>query len=544
MSKRAVLYARVSGDDRQYATSGIESQLRDCRKYAKSNGYQIVGEYNEDAERHTSGAAWLPEIDKIMSMASQGAFDVLIVREIDRLARNRYKHLMIKNQLKDLNVSVEYVMGNFEDSPEGRLLEGLMGEIAEYKRDDMRIKVNRGIINSVEAGNVKLGGRNTVLGYDVAKVNGRRTLVINEIEAAIVILIFDLFVNKKRTLYWIINYLSDNNIPRPGNSDKKRWSLGTLHNILGNETYVGRWYYRKTMGVKDPASGKTKRVKRPRSEWILVNVPAIIDNQTFDAAQAQLKTNKRAMGKQHKNLYVLGGMLKCGHCGSGISGRKRKHGNKTYADYVCAAYHNPQRYEYKCDSGYSYKMEAVETAVWSWVKSGLLDPEQLHEFLTGYQESQWAEMQPFVNLIESSEKRLKQLEKEKDRLIKAYRQGVLTLDDIATQKTAVEKEIADTRTAIANLQNELKPKLLDHDSIEEIKKHAAAIGKAADAADNDRELQRQLYRLLDLQGALSYIDGEGWVDISCVLGDSHLPTSYSTKPYICIDTAAQSPLPP
>ena len=41
MMKRAVLYARVSGDDRKYATSGVDGQLDDCRKYANEKGTKL-----------------------------------------------------------------------------------------------------------------------------------------------------------------------------------------------------------------------------------------------------------------------------------------------------------------------------------------------------------------------------------------------------------------------------------------------------------------------------------------------------------------------
>lgn len=46
MSKRAILYARVSGDDRQNVTSSIDGQLELCRDYASKKGYKIIGEHS------------------------------------------------------------------------------------------------------------------------------------------------------------------------------------------------------------------------------------------------------------------------------------------------------------------------------------------------------------------------------------------------------------------------------------------------------------------------------------------------------------------
>ena len=41
---RAVLYARVSGDDRNNSTSSLDSQIELCRTYANENGWEVVAE--------------------------------------------------------------------------------------------------------------------------------------------------------------------------------------------------------------------------------------------------------------------------------------------------------------------------------------------------------------------------------------------------------------------------------------------------------------------------------------------------------------------
>ena len=80
---KAALYARVSGDDRNNATSSIAAQLKDGRAYAKERGYEVVGEFAEDADRHTSGADMLPELEKLLRLAAQNFFDVLIVNSAE-----------------------------------------------------------------------------------------------------------------------------------------------------------------------------------------------------------------------------------------------------------------------------------------------------------------------------------------------------------------------------------------------------------------------------------------------------------------------------
>lgn len=96
MTKRAVLYARVSGDDRHRDDRNLIGQLDMCREYAEQHGYEIVDELAED-DRGASGAAFdLPQLTKVREMARERVFDVLVVREIDRLSRSLAKQLIVE----------------------------------------------------------------------------------------------------------------------------------------------------------------------------------------------------------------------------------------------------------------------------------------------------------------------------------------------------------------------------------------------------------------------------------------------------------------
>ena len=47
MTKRAVLYARVSGDDRHREDRDLIGKLDRCREYAQQRGHEIIAELNE-----------------------------------------------------------------------------------------------------------------------------------------------------------------------------------------------------------------------------------------------------------------------------------------------------------------------------------------------------------------------------------------------------------------------------------------------------------------------------------------------------------------
>lgn len=536
-SMRAVLYARVSGDDRRNATSSIESQLVDCRRFAEQRGYEVVGEYFEQPDKATSGADWLPELEKLIRLASSGTFDVLICREVDRLARNRFKQLATEIELENHGVRVEYAVGQFEDSPEGRLLKGLVSEFAEYERDKIRRRTKAGTLRSVRSGNVTVGGGLTAYGYDPATTTDpatgktKRTLAINEAEAAVIRQIFTLYA-EGMTLYGICDWLDEHKVPKPGKaathrvrSDRRiNWSHGTVNKILKNELYIGTWHYQKARNVKDPKTGKRRVIPRPRSEWLAVPVPRIVSDELFSTVQQRRGANKVQLGHQHRNFYALGGMLTCGHCGKSMTGISQSN-NRRY--YRCAAKVLRKRYGIECSSP-MYRAELVEAAVWVWIKSLLLEPDALRRGLENYQQQQLDRVQPQLAMLESTQARLGEVEGRKERLIGAYTTGVLSLDELATQKAALDKEIADLTATIASLKTESETHLLSAEHIKSIEAIAAEIRAGADQADNDPAAQREIFRLLNVHITLSYDGEQRWADTSCLFDSGRVAADYIT----------------
>ena len=535
MTKRAILYARVSGDDRKYATSGIDSQLADCRRYAGERGYQVIAEMYETPDKMTSGADWLPELDRVLKLAQVSGFDVLVVREVDRLARNRFKQMSVEIQLESCGARVEYVIGQFEESAEGRLLKGLMSEFAEYEREKIKERTVRGILRSVEAGNVTTGGSTAPYGYDVATVDGRRVLVVNEDEAAVIRLIFDLYVNQGMSISAIAMHLTERQIPKPAKGKNHRargegdlWSRGTIQNILGNESYVGRWHYRKGRRVKN-AHGQVKQLARPREEWIEIAVPFIIDEAAYQAAQRQRELNKRHKGKQHSRFYLLGGMLRCGHCDGYVTGSQRTSRGNKIGYYECGVHRAPKRSNRVCEDARYFRVEYTDRAVWEWIKGIFKSPDTLQGALDDFQAQQLDSQSPLLLMIESTAARLEATEQEKARLLKAYTSGVLSLDDIAAAKTALDKRTADLTQALSQLRSELNPAALNQEDIDRIKKDAADLREGLLLADDDPQEQRRILEQLQFEGRLIYEDDTHWIEVNCILGSDRLSTSYTTS---------------
>ena len=143
--KRAVTYARVSGDDK-HKTGGenLADQTRLCKEYAEKQGYVILATLEED-DRGARGADFdLPMINKAIDMAHNQEFDVLVVRELDRLARDMAKQIYIERELERTNVKIEYVLYDFPDTPEGRFQKNIHASVAELEKELIKRRMSRG----------------------------------------------------------------------------------------------------------------------------------------------------------------------------------------------------------------------------------------------------------------------------------------------------------------------------------------------------------------------------------------------------------------
>ena len=74
----------------------------------------------------------------------------------------------------------------------------------------------------------------------------------------------------------------------------------------------------------------------------------------------------------------------------------------------------------------------------------------------------------------------------------------LSLDEIAIQKTDVDRRLAEVDQAIAQLKAELEPKTLSQLEMATIERVAEQVRERVDQADHDPVRQREDYRLINL----------------------------------------------
>ena len=97
---KAVIYARYSTEGQR--EESIEGQLRECTQYCDKNGITIVRHYIDRA--FSAKTDNRPEFLQMIKDSAKGLFDMVVVKDISRFARNTVDLLQSVRKLKALGI--------------------------------------------------------------------------------------------------------------------------------------------------------------------------------------------------------------------------------------------------------------------------------------------------------------------------------------------------------------------------------------------------------------------------------------------------------
>ena len=190
MYKKAAIYTRVSTDEQAKGYS-LQTQMDACSAYAQEKGYSVVATFSDD---YTGAALDRPALNDLRDYMNNNPLEVVIVYDIDRLARKSAYQVLIEEEFKRVGVVIEFVMAQYEDNDEGRLQKQIRGVIAEYEKAKILERSRRGKRGKAKSGFVLTGAR-PPYGYKVRSEPHKAWLEADEDEARIVRTIFDWYVN-------------------------------------------------------------------------------------------------------------------------------------------------------------------------------------------------------------------------------------------------------------------------------------------------------------------------------------------------------------
>ena len=351
-------------------------------------------------------------------------------------------------------VERRYQMKDYKRTELGQIMmdaQYAAGEVLRQFIDrDIRVsliqeRTRRGRLFAARQGRVNWG--NPPYGYTYVRktLTTPQHLIINEAEAEVVRLIYRWCVEEQLSCYAIHQRLTAQGI-RPRKARHGRWAPSSIGEILRDSLYKGEAYYNRTQpaeicqpygprGRKDRVPGNSQgRTQRSPSEWIAVTVPVLMDPETWERAQGQLRQNlERAQRNTTPRRYLLRSLLVCGRCGRRMVGSWSKQGGR----YLCAIRY--PRYAPGACTGRSLSAATIEQTVWEHVQALLADPEVLR------QQYEQGHGDPAVDVRAEHERarlerKLTALEREKTRLVDAYQAEVIELAELAERRQRLTEQ--------------------------------------------------------------------------------------------------------
>jgi site-specific DNA recombinase len=480
--KQVAVYARVSSD--QQAEEGtIESQIAVLRERVVADGLLLARELIFIDDGYSGANLIRPGLEQLRDVVALNGVDRLYVHSPDRLARRYAYQVLLMDEFQQAGVEVIFLNRQISQSPEDDLLLQVQGMIAEYERAKILERSRRGKRHAARCGDVAvLSGAPYGYHYVTKQEGGGQASykVIPE-EAQVVQQIFQWVGLERCSMREVCRRLQKAGVRT--RTEKSTWDRSMIWGMLKNPAYKGTAAYGKTKtGPMKPRlhaqRNSQEHPKRPKSvtdlppeKWILIPVPALVEEALFESVQVQLQENRqRARQRKRGARYLLQGLLVCTQCryayyGKAVSNRSAKGKKRDYAYYRCIGT-DAYRFggERVCDN-LQVRTDKLDQYVWQEVCALLQEPERLsHEYQRRLQtpDGDQQSLQVLQNQISRRRKSIARLidsytegyieKQEFEPRIQRLRQRLSTLEDQAKQKTSRQIQQAELLQVITHLE--------------------------------------------------------------------------------------------
>ena len=469
---RVTYYARVSSESDEQLNSldnqiaYYEDLIRRNRAWTYVPGYVDEGLSGISTKKRK-------HFNEMIADAKEGAFDLIITKEISRFARNTLDSLQYTRELLGWGGGVFFQNDNIntlDEDAELRLT--IMSSIAQDELRKLSSRVKFGHQQAIKS-NVVLGN-SRIFGYK----KDEKRLVIDESQAPMVRDLFRLYatgeysMKQLETLFYEQGYRNYN-----GN----KIAHTTMSGIISNPKYKG-YYVGNKVRIVDMFTKKQKFL--PPEEWVMFKdetgeiVPAIVSEELWDKANEVLtRRSEDVKNRQgicnHANL--LTGKLYCAHCGAAYYRRESKSKDGTVnSKWVCSGKINNGADS--CPSFPIYEDE-IKPILFEVFSETRVDVEAL---LANYEEmfrSMEADDET-AGQIEEQKRIIALADQKKNKLLELVTTGAITTANFKSMTAACDREAEDAQKALTELEEQMFTK-------EEYRKHIGEVKARLDAAVRD-----------------------------------------------------------
>lgn len=431
-------YCRVSTDKEDQLNS-LEAQKKFFAEYTKRTGDNLVRLYADEGLSGTK-IKNRKEFLQMMSDAEHGIFDMVVVKDISRFARNTVDLLQNIRKLKSLGIETQFLTANMTSMGNSEFVLTIFGALAQEESANTSKRVKFGKKMNAEKGRVP----NIVYGYDKT-IGDYFNLSINKEEADVIRQIFQWYNNEGYGAAKISIMLNERGLKTKRGC---QWSQNAICRILTNELYTGKIINGK-QEVSDFLTGQ--RVDKDETEWMVVNRPdlQIISPEELEKAQ-QIMTSRGQVFKVDKerqsNKYLFSTLIKCKECGWSFRRTVRTYKN-TYVRWVCSG-HNGKGAD-SCPNAVTVDEDELIDVLQEYFNNLLASKKNVIHYVVGEFQRVYKAKDENLEYEKQLNTQLAKLKKSRQKYMDMY------TDDLITREELNEK-IGGMRQEIDRIENELK----------------------------------------------------------------------------------------
>ena len=437
--KNAAIYARVSSAQ-QKEEHTIASQTAALITFAQEQGYHVPREWIFEDEGFSGANLQRPGLEQIRDLAAEGQLQAVLVYSPDRLSRKYAYQVLLLEEFARHGVEAAFVKAPQGHSPEDQLLVQFQGMIAEYERAQILERSRRGKRHHARQGHV-----NVLCGAPYGYRYMRKTpetaayYEIIEEQAAVVRKVYDWYTAEGLSIAAIMRRLNEQGVPT--RKRLARWERSTVWAMLRNPAYKGLACYGKTKLTQRQRITRPLRLRggfasrdsagheRPREEWIEIPVPALVSDTAFDLAQERLQDNKRFSPRRTVEWSIVQSLVSCSKCGYGMCRSSTRSSARKIHYYRCLGSDAWRHLNGALCDNRPVRQDLLDQLVWNEILKLLEDPSliesEIERRLTAARNSN-----PNKRREESLQRDLTRTRKGKERLVTAYQETLLSLEDL------------------------------------------------------------------------------------------------------------------
>src|ERR1700752_5107921 len=437
--RMAAIYARVpSAQQREENT--IASQTASLIEFAKSHDLEVPKEWVFEDEGYSGATLERPGLERVRDLAAEGQIQVVLAYSPDRLSRKYAYQILLIEEFARHGVETLFVKSPQGDSAEDQLLVQFQGMIAEYERAQILERSRRGKRHRAQAGEVGVMS-GAPYGYRYIRKTDEvpAAYVVDEAEAGVVRRVYQMYTIEGLSIGEITRRLNTEGVPA---RKAGRWERSVVWGVLPHPAYCGVACFGKTRisartrvmrpqrrrGTTTPST--TAGHQRPREEWIEIPVPALVTEESFARAQELLYQNKIRSRRRTIAPSVVQGLVSCAKCGYAFSRTSTQTSARKIHYYKCIGSDSWRKLGGPvCDNNQFIRQELLDQIVWAEVVRLLQDPgliqQELDRRLVAARTSD-----PTRKREQSLQRELSQVNKSVERLLTAYQEGLLSIEQL------------------------------------------------------------------------------------------------------------------